>query len=177
MAAQITFQKDNIVLIGMPASGKSTVGVVLAKMLGYDFIDTDLLIQRQEGCRLDEIIARDGLDGFLEIENAVCAAVKASRTVIATGGSVVYGEEAMRHLGSFGQVVYLEVDLGSLRGRLQDIHQRGVVLRRDQSLEDLYRERIVLYERYADLVVREEGLTLEETAEAVLDGVRQTLYK
>ena len=158
---------DNVVLIGMPASGKSTVGVILAKLLGYDFVDTDLLIQREAGSRLSDIIADRGLDGFLALEEAVCLGVSVRRCVIATGGSAVYGAAAMAHLRDIGRVVYLDVDFDILRGRLRDIRGRGVVLRPGQTLEDLYAERALLYRRYADIVVPEGGGTLEDTVEAV----------
>lgn len=160
-------KSDNIVLIGMPASGKSTVGVILAKLLGYDFIDADLLIQRREGRLLSEIIRDEGLDGFLAIENDVCRCINASRAVIATGGSAVYGEEAMRHLGEIGWIVWLNADFETIRGRLSDIRGRGVVLRDGQTLEALYEERAVLYRRWADLTVNEDGQGLEATVEAV----------
>lgn len=157
---------DNIILIGMPASGKSTVGVVLAKLLAYDFVDTDLLIQRREGLPLHAIIASHGSDGFLAIEESVCLALEAQRAVIATGGSVVYSDAAMRHLKSLGRVLYLDVDLPTLRRRLTDVQGRGVVLKDGQTVADLYDERTPLYRRYADLTVPEGDLTLEETAMA-----------
>lgn len=160
-------KSDNIVLIGMPASGKSTVGVILAKLLGYDFIDADLLIQRREGRLLSEIIRDEGLDGFLAIENDVCRCINASHTVIATGGSAVYGEEAMRHLREIGWIVWLNADFETIRGRLSDIRGRGVVLRDGQTLEALYEERAVLYRRWADLTVNEDSQGLEATVEAV----------
>lgn len=160
-------KSDNIVLIGMPASGKSTVGVILAKLLGYDFIDADLLIQRREGRLLSEIIRDEGLDGFLAIENDVCRCINASHAVIATGGSAVYGEEAMRHLGEIGWIVWLNADFETIRGRLSDIRGRGVVLRDGQTLEALYEERAILYRRWADLTVNEDGQGLEATVEAV----------
>ena len=159
--------KNNIVLIGMPASGKSTVGVILAKLLGMDFIDTDLLIQRREGRRLSEIIEARGLDGFLDVEEEVCAGVAAEHAVIATGGSAVYGARAMARLKAAGRAVYLEVPLEALRGRLRDMKGRGVALREGQTLDDLYAEREALYRRYADLTVSEAGRTLEETVDAV----------
>ncbi|MCR4884987.1 MAG: shikimate kinase [Clostridiales bacterium] len=165
--------KDNIVLIGMPASGKSTVGVILAKLLGFDFIDADLLIQRREGRLLSEIIRDEGLDGFLAIENDVCRGIEASRTVIATGGSAVYGSQAMRHLAEIGWIVYLEAGFESIQSRLSDIRGRGVVLREGQTLESLYRERVPLYRKYAEITVPEAGLGIEATVEAVrraLDG-------
>ena len=154
---------SNLILIGMPASGKSTAGVVLAKLLGYSFLDTDLLIQGREGSRLHEIIEDRGIDGFLAAEEAACLSVQAERCVIATGGSVVYSEAAMAHLKSLGCVVYLEVELETLTGRLKDIRGRGVVLRPGQTLAELYAERVMLYEKYADLTVSEAGGALEDT--------------
>ena len=165
-------KKDNLILIGMPASGKSTVGVILAKVIGYDFIDSDLLIQRREGMRLSEIIAEKGIDGFLKVENRVNASIEASRSVIATGGSAVYGEEAMRHLRDLGAVIYLQVDYETIRKRLHNIRQRGVVLREGQTLEDLYRERCGLYEKYADLIVREGSGEIEEVVARIIRTVR-----
>ena len=159
--------KNNVILIGMPASGKSTAGVVLAKVLGFDFIDTDLLIQNREGRRLEELILDEGIDAFLDIEGDVCGTLLAENTVVATGGSVIYREAAIRHLKEIGTLVYLSVDFETLKDRLYNVMERGVVLREGQTLEDLYRERTVLYERYADITVEEGGQSLEETVLAV----------
>ena len=159
--------KNNVILIGMPASGKSTAGVVLAKVLGFDFIDTDLLIQNREGRRLKELIRDEGIDAFLDIEGDVCGTLLAENTVVATGGSVIYREAAIRHLKEIGTLVYLSVDFETLKDRLYNVMERGVVLREGQTLEDLYRERTVLYERYADITVEEGGQSLEETVLAV----------
>ena len=150
-------KKTNLVLIGMPASGKSTVGVILAKLIGFDFLDTDLLIQRAEKRRLAQIIETEGIDGFLETENRVNASVEADHCVIATGGSAVYGKEAMEHFGKIGHIVYLKVEYPQLARRLRNIKQRGVVLREGQTLRDLYDERTALYEKYADTIIEEEG--------------------
>ena len=158
---------SNIILIGMPASGKSTVGVILAKLLGYDFIDTDLLIQRQTGQCLADIIDTHGIDVFLNIEAHVCCSLSADHSVIATGGSVVYSRTAMEHLKTTGTIVYLEVPYDVLRQRLHDITGRGVVLRPGQTLEALYAERVPLYREYSDLTVMEDCGTLEETVRAV----------
>ena len=136
---------SNIILIGMPAAGKSTVGVILAKLLGYCFIDTDLLIQSREGRRLPGIIADRGIDGFLTIEEDVCLGIDTDRCVIATGGSVVYSDAAMTHFKSLGCVVYLQADYEPLSGRLQDMQGRGVVLRPEQTLAELFDERTALY--------------------------------
>lgn len=159
--------KKNIVLIGMPGVGKSTAGVVLAKVMGYQFIDADLLIQQQEGKLLHEIISEVGTEGFIQVENRVNSQIQVEKSVIATGGSVVYGKEAMEHLKSIGVVVYLKVSYEILEQRLSDIKGRGVVLRDGQTLADLYEERCTLYEKYADVVVDEEGLSVEETIEAM----------
>ena len=158
----------NIIFIGMPASGKSTVGVVVAKRLGYDFIDTDLLIQKQEKRLLKEIIADVGNDGFLAIENRVNREVKAERAVIAPGGSVVYCREAMEHFKEIGKIVYLKVPFETIEGRISSAKSRGVVLQEGQTLRDLYEERTNLCEKYADYVVSEEGLSLEKTIDQVL---------
>ena len=150
-------KKTNLVLIGMPASGKSTVGVILAKVIGYDFIDTDILIQKSQKKRLAQIIKEIGVDGFLEVENRVNASVEADHCIIATGGSAVYGEDAMRHFKEIGHIMYLKTDFETIRKRLGNIRQRGVALREGQTLRDLYDERTVLYEKYADTVIEESG--------------------
>lgn len=159
---------NNVTLIGMPGAGKSTLGVVLAKVLGYEFLDSDLLIQKQEKRRLYQIIEEEGEEGFQAIENRVNASIDTENTVIATGGSVVYCSEAMEHLKSIGKVVYLKLSLKSLSKRLGDLNKRGVLLKEGQTLKSLYEERIPLYEKYADLVVDEEGKNLEESLQAVL---------
>ena len=163
--------RDNITLIGMPAAGKSTVGVLLAKRLGYSFIDVDIIIQEQEGKLLKEIIREKGLDGFLEVENRINAALEASRSVIAPGGSVIYGKEAMEHLKSMGPVVYLKISYNELTKRLGDIVDRGVALKAGMTLQDLYNERILYFERYADITVDEEGKDLGE----VVDELRAVM--
>lgn len=160
--------KDNVVLIGMPGVGKSTLGVVLAKELGYEFVDADLLIQKQEKKLLKDIIAKEGVDGFLAIENKVNATIDVNKTVIATGGSVIYGSEAMEHLKEIGTVVYLKLDYETLDSRLGSLKGRGVVLKDGQNLKNLYDERIPLYEKYADIIVDEGGLDLEQTLNEVL---------
>ncbi len=144
---------DNVVLIGMPAAGKSTVGVVLAKRLGFRFVDSDLVIQEHTGMLLHRIMEEKGMDGFLKVENDVNASLCADRSVIATGGSVIYGREAMEHLKGMGTVVYLKLGLESIKERLGDLRERGVAVRDGQSLEDLYMERIPYYEKYADITV------------------------
>ncbi len=162
-------QKTNIVLIGMPGVGKSTIGVILAKMLGYQFLDADLLIQEQEGKLLREIIEEKGTEGFIQVENRVNASIEAKRAIIATGGSVVYGKEAMEHLKEIGTVVYLKVSYAVLEKRLADIKGRGVVLKEGQTLKTLFEERSKLYEQYADMEVSEEGLNVEQTVEKLVE--------
>ena len=164
--------KNNITLIGMPGVGKSTLGVVLAKVLGYQFLDADLLIQKEEKRRLWQIIEQEGVEGFKAIENRVNASIETESTVIATGVSVVYCEEAMEHLKSIGKVVYLELSLQALSKRLGNLKGRGVLLKEGQTLQDLYEERVPLYEKYADIVVSEEGKDLEASLQSLLDRIQ-----
>ena len=145
--------KSNIVLIGMPGVGKSTIGVVLAKNLGYHFMDSDIVIQQQTGKLLHEIITEKGLDGFLQTEDEVNAGIDAEKTVIATGGSAVFGKHAMQHLAENGTIIYLSLPYEQIEERLGDLHKRGVALRENQTLYDIYQERIPLYEKYADLII------------------------
>ena len=170
-----TEKKKNVVLIGMPGAGKSTIGVILAKVLGKDFIDADLVIQKKEGRLLREIIEQEGPDGFLAVEERVNAGICPDAAVIATGGSVVYGQRAMEHLGRIGAIVYLKLSYPALESRLRDIRGRGVVLRDGQTLLDLYQERAVLYERYADVTVEEDGLGVEETLEKTLQALEMLI--
>ena len=163
--------KSNIVLIGMPAVGKSTVGVILAKILGYRFIDTDIVIQEKENRLLRDIIASEGVDGFIETENRIISTLKAEKAVIATGGSVVYGRKAMKHLSEIGTVIYLKLDYSKLKYRLGNIMNRGVVIRKGQRLSDLYNERCPLYESYADIIVDENGRNIEKTVEQILENI------
>ena len=163
----------NIVLIGMPGVGKSTAGVVLAKVLGYEFIDADLIIQQQEGKLLREIIAEVGTDGFIEVENRVNSQIEVEKSVIATGGCVVYGKEAMQHLREIGTVVYLKVSYDILEKRLHDIKGRGVVLKDGQDLRGLYEERVPLYEKYADITVCEDNLNVEQTIEKITEQLNK----
>ena len=159
----------NIIFIGMPASGKSTVGVVVAKRLGLGFVDTDLLIQAQEKKLLKEIIAEVGNEGFLKIENQVNRDLMVEDSVISPGGSVVYCEEAMNHFKEIGTVVYLQVPFETINQRISNAKNRGVVLKDGQTLKDLYDERTALFEKYADYTIPETGLSLEETIDKVLE--------
>ena len=165
--------RENINLIGMPGVGKSTIGVVLAKVLGYQFVDADLLIQEAEGKLLSELIEENGTDGFIEIENRVNSQIQTHRSVIATGGSVIYGKEAMEHLKSIGTVVYLKQNLRVLQRRLRNLKGRGVVLKEGQTLADLYKERTVLYEKYADITVDQYKQTIQQTLKAVQEALKE----
>lgn len=161
-------RKNNIVLIGMPASGKSTVGVILAKILGYNFVDADIVIQEKDGRKLSEIIETEGVDGFIDIENRINSEIEVEKTVIATGGSVVYGKEAMEHYKNIGKVVYLKVDMDVLTRRLKDVKQRGVVMKDGQSLVSLYNERSALYDKYSDITIDEKNNSMEEVVADLL---------
>ena len=161
---------NNIILIGMPSAGKSTVGVVLAKALGFDFVDTDLIIQRQQGDKLYRIIEKKGIDEFIRIENECVASLKAEKSVIATGGSVIFGREAMVNLKKLGIVVYLETDEKEIERRLNNIKTRGVVMAENETVSDIYRKRVPLYEKYADITVRTQNGQIERTVEMIMKG-------
>lgn len=163
--------RNNIILIGMPASGKSTVGVILAKLLGMDFIDTDIVIQQRYGLRLNEIIERYGIDEFLKREEQTLLGIDVTNTVIATGGSAVYSETAMKLLSEGSKVIYLKVELDDMKKRLKDTKERGVVLRPEESIDKMYKTRSKLYERYADVTVSEVGKTIEDTVHMVMKCV------
>lgn len=157
----------NIVLIGMPGSGKSTIGVLLAKMIGYDFIDTDILIQQQENKKLYKIIEEDGLEYFKKVENKINSKLDLDKTVIATGGSVIYGKEAMEHLKKIGTIVYLKASKEELKTRLSNFSTRGVAIEKGKTFDDLYAERIPLYESFANLTISSENIDLVTNAENI----------
>lgn len=166
----------NVILIGMPGVGKSTVGVILAKKLGFEFVDSDILIQAKTKRMLKDIIAQEGLEGFLDIEGQVNATVDIKNVVLATGGSVIYRDYAMEHLKEIGTVVYLKVGYEQLEARLGNLKERGVALKEGQTLRDLYEERCPLYEKYADIIVDEEKSGLDETLNKVLYNLGKTSY-
>ena len=157
----------NLILIGMPGCGKSTVGVVLAKALAMDFVDSDLVIQREMGMKLSQLIDLHGDDGFREIENRINAELQVENSIIATGGSVVYGEDAMRHLKDIGTVIYLKLSCPTIADRLGDLHARGVTIKPGWTLQDLYNERTPLYEKWADITVDCEHMMLREVVEYI----------
>ena len=158
---------QNLILIGMPGCGKSTVGVVLAKVMALDFIDSDLVIQKETGAKLSQLIDQYGDDGFRAIENRINAELDVTDSVIATGGSVIYGEDAMRHLKAIGTVIYLKLSCATIADRLGDLHARGVTIQPGWTLQDLYNERCPLYEKWADVIVDCEQLQLREVVEFI----------
>lgn len=162
---------NNIVLIGMPGAGKSTIGVILAKVLGFKFIDTDLLIQEKEKQLLKDIIHEKGLEEFIRIEERINMDIQETDAVISPGGSVVYGEKAMKHFKRHGKVVYIKLSYETIRKRLGNIRKRGVVLKDDQNLRGLYEERCPLYEKYADIVVDAEDKDIEQIMEEIHEAV------
>lgn len=158
----------NIILIGMPGAGKSTIGVLLAKALLLSFIDTDLVIQSKYGMSLCEIIEKDGTEAFLKTENNVIASCDFCGCVVATGGSAVYGKEAMAKLKENGTVVYLNLPVSELEKRLGNIRTRGVAMKKGETIADLYEKRKPLYEKYADITVDCLGLTAEQCVEEII---------
>lgn len=163
--------KKNIVLIGMPASGKSTAGVILAKEMKYNFYDTDLLLQAETDMTLAEIIRERGLDGFLKLEDRLLSEINVTGCVIATGGSAVYGDNAMANLKKIGKVVYIKLRFEVIESRLKNIETRGVAMREGTTLRELYDERIGLYEKYADIVIEADGLNTEQTVQRIKESL------
>ena len=157
-------QKSNIILIGMPGAGKSTVGVILAKRLGCHFIDTDLIIQAQERQRLQQIIDARGLKRFRKIEEQILLNLHPEHSVIATGGSVIYSKKGLEELGKTGYRVYIQVPLKVLQQRIADMGQRGLVIDKGQTFEQLYQERTPLYNKFADLTISCEDVNAEQVA-------------
>lgn len=158
----------NIILIGMPACGKSTVGVVLAKTLGMAFLDSDILIQEREGDLLQNIIDNKGMDYFLKIEEETINSIDVINCVIATGGSVVYSLSGMQHLAEIGKIVYLKLPLRIIESRLNNINSRGIAMGKNESLQDLYYKRVPLYEQYADCIIEAEGLSVEGVIDKII---------
>lgn len=163
--------KQNIILIGMPGAGKSTIGVVLAKNLGFKFLDSDLCIQEKEDRLLYEIISSEGIEGFLEIENRVNASIAMKHCVIATGGSAVYGKDAMTHFKQDGIIIYLKLPFFSIEERLGDLNKRGVVLKDGQTLKSIYDERIPLYEKYADITIDCQDMQIKDIVTLIANSV------
>ena len=165
--------KNNITLIGMPGAGKSTVGVVLAKVMGYRFVDSDLVIQEKTGKLLSEIIEEKGTEGFLEVEDRINAGLICEKSVIATGGSVVYCKNAMEHLKEISTVIYLKLPYERVEKRLGNLKDRGVALKEGQTLKDLYEERCPLYEKYADVVVEADTASVEGCMRRIVESIKE----
>ena len=167
----------NVILIGMPGCGKSTVGVLLAKALGMRFLDTDVVFQAQQGRKLQEMINEIGIDAFLNMEEACVCGIECDHTVIATGGSVVYGKKAMRHLHNNGLIVYIRLPYQEIEKRLSNLATRGVTLREGQTLRDLCDERIPLYKAEADVVFDASHEEIEQTTRELADVISDRLRK
>ena len=165
--------KNNITLIGMPGAGKSTVGVVLAKVMGYRFVDSDLVIQEKTEKLLSEIIEEKGTEGFLEVEDRINAGLICEKSVIATGGSVVYCKNAMEHLKEISTVIYLKLPYERVEKRLGNLKDRGVALKEGQTLKDLYEERCPLYEKYADVVVEADTASVEGCMRRIVESIKE----
>lgn len=158
---------SNVVLIGMPGCGKSTVGVILAKTLGIGFIDTDLIIQQREKRLLQEIIDNDGIEKFLDVEAEAVKTLNCDNCVVATGGSVVFREESVEHLKKNGKIFFLNVSLNEIKSRLDNINTRGVAAEKSQTIDDIFNQRYPLYIKYADYVLDLEKSNVEETVEKI----------
>lgn len=164
-------KKSNVILIGMPGSGKTTIGTELSEKIGYGYVDSDSVIVAREGKRLNELIEAVGREKFLDIEAKVNSEICADRCVLATGGSVVYREYAMEKLKELGRIVYLKLSYETIAGRLGDLKKRGVALKEGFTLKDLYEERVPLYEKYAEITVELDGLTIEQAVEKVAEAL------
>lgn len=165
--------KGNVILIGMPGSGKSTCGVLAAKLMLKNFFDTDLLIQNLEGMSLQSILDTKGKDYFLKAEESALCSLDIDGTVIATGGSAVYSEKAMAHLKSMGKIIYLHLDYESMCGRINNLSTRGIVMENAMTLPDMYKERLPLYEKWADVTVKCDGNSVEETAQLIKESAKK----
>ena len=163
----------NIVLIGMPSSGKSTLGVVLAKTLGMQFVDTDLIIQQNSGKKLQQMINEEGIEAFLKTEEEVLCSLDFENFIIATGGSAVLSEKAMKYLRKNGVVIYLEASVEELKTRLNNIKTRGIAMTEGESIESIFMKRAPLYEKYADITVSSEA-SFEETVEKIITEIKNS---
>jgi len=161
--------KDNMILIGMPGAGKSTIGVVLAKSLGMKFVDSDLVIQEGEQRLLQDIINTDGMEVFLDCEEEAVLTLQCAKSIIATGGSVIYRKDAMDHLGTLGKVIYLDVSYEEIERRVNNITTRGIAIREGATLRDIYDERTAYYQRYKDITIDCDGKTVEDIVDEIVD--------
>ncbi|MCX5779955.1 MAG: shikimate kinase [Firmicutes bacterium] len=163
----------NIVLIGMPGAGKSTLGVLLAKALGMDYVDTDIVIQQHEGRLLQEIIDNDGIDNFMKIEERIVSDLKVQNCVIATGGSIIYSEKAINALKQRGEIFYLHVPYVEIEKRLKNVKSRGIVIKKGDTFKDVYEERVPLYLKYADKTVSCSGKSIEDCVGEIIEQYRK----
>ena len=163
---------ENVILIGMPSCGKTTIGTELSKAIGYGYIDSDSVIVARAGKRLKDVMEEIGREGFLDLEAKVNSEISASRCVIATGGSVVYRDNAMQKLKESGRVVYLKLSLKTIENRIGDIKERGVAIKEGLTLQDLYNERAPLYEKYADITVELDGKSIKQSVKAVARALK-----
>ena len=162
---------SNIILIGMPGAGKSTIGVLLAKSMGYNFLDTDLIIQSQQKKKLQQIIDEEGIDAFLKCEERALTSIDFDCTVVATGGSAIFSEKGMEHLKKEGVCVYLKVDEQELIKRLSNIKTRGIACRKGETVAEIIEERRAYYEKYADVTINCEGATAEQMVERIIESI------
>jgi len=165
----------NIVLIGMPGAGKSTVGVILAKTLGRSFVDTDIVIQEHEGLLLQELIDRYGTGVFLHAEEEAVLSLRCRNAVIATGGSVVFSRRAMEHLGARGIIVYLKISCDEMERRIRNITTRGIILKKGESLREMYNDRVLLYERYADITADCTEMGFEDCMAFIIEELNKRM--
>lgn len=166
----------NVVLIGMPGSGKSTLGVVLAKVMCYSFVDTDLIITKKAGMPLQKILDKNGLDRFLELEQEAGESLECESTVIATGGSMVLSEKAMKHLAENSVIVFIDVPLKEIKRRITNLSTRGIAFHSGDTLDDVFDERVPLYEKYADVkVVFENATDIENTVDKIYEKIKYLL--
>ncbi len=162
---------DNLTLIGMPGCGKSTIGVVLAKTLGYEFMDVDLIIQKRQGALLQELLNAHGTEAFLDMERDAVLSVQCAHTVLAPGGSCVLREEAMAHLKDLGKIIYLRLSLPAVTRRISNLADRGIAFGPGQTLADVYAQRTPLYQRWADITIDADGQQVAQTLQAVRDAI------
>lgn len=161
--------KSNIVLVGMPGSGKSTIGRLLSNRTAMPFIDTDLLIKNKANKGLQDIINKDGIDAFLKLEEETILELSASNSIISTGGSVIYSEKAMLHLKETGLVIFLDITYADMRKRIKNAIDRGIVIREGQSFFDMYNERMPLYNKYSDIALKCSGKSSKEIADTIIE--------
>ncbi|GMQ58531.1 shikimate kinase [Vallitalea sediminicola] len=163
----------NIVLTGMPGAGKSTIGVVLAKTLGFTFIDSDLVIQKRENRLLQEIIDDIGMEKFLDVEKEAVLSIDASKSVIATGGSVIFRDESIEHLKQSGNIIYLKVSYEEIETRVDNITTRGIAMAKGHTLSDVYDQRVKVYEKYANIVIDCDNKSLEEIVKDIKESIEE----